>query len=171
MKLYEVNQAIQEIVDQIDFDPETGEILCDSEGLFEQLNALQMERKSIMTYLAKIVINLRSEASALKTEEDRLKDRRKKIEAKEERLLSILDRECAGEKTDFGVATFSYRASTKVDVSDTNKAISWLKDNGYSECYRTIDPEINKNNLKRLLKAGVLVPCAVLVEGRTYNLK
>jgi hypothetical protein len=40
-----VNLAIQQVLDQIDFDPETGEILCDSEALFAQLNALEMERK------------------------------------------------------------------------------------------------------------------------------
>ena len=118
-----------------------------------------------------MVLNLRSDAAALKTEEDRLKDRRKKLEAKEERLLSILDRECAGEKTDCGVATFSYRASTKVDISDSGKAVSWLKENGHQDCYRTPDPEVNKNNIKRLLKAGISIPGASLVEGQTYSLK
>lgn len=171
MKLYEVNQAIQQIIDQIDFDPETGEILCDSAELFEQLDALQMERKSILTYLAKVVLNLRSEAAALKTEEDRLKDRRKKLEAKEERLLSIFDRECAGEKTDCGVATFSYRASTKVDVTDSGIAVTWLKANGHEDCFRVPEPEVNKTNVKRLLKAGIPVPGTNLVEGQTYNLK
>ena len=171
MKLYEVNLAIQQVIDQIDFDPETGEILCDSEALFAQLNALEMERKSILSYLAKVVLNLRSDAAALKTEEDRLKDRRKKLEAKEERLLSILDRECAGEKTDCGVATFSYRASTKVDISDSGKTVSWLKENGHEDCYRTPDPEVNKNNIKRLLKAGIAIPGASLIEGQTYSLK
>lgn len=171
MKLYEVNLAIQQVIDQIDFDPETGEILCDSEALFAQLNALEMERKSILSYLAKVVLNLRSDAAALKTEEDRLKDRRKKLEAKEERLLSILDRECAGEKTDCGVATFSYRSSTKVDISDSGKTVSWLKENGHEDCYRTPDPEVNKNNIKRLLKAGIAIPGASLIEGQTYSLK
>lgn len=171
MKLYEVNLAIQQVLDQIDFDPETGEILCDSEALFAQLNALEMERKSILTYLAKVVLNLRSDAAALKAEEDRLKDRRKKLEAKEEKLLSILDRECAGEKTDCGVATFSYRASTKVDISDSGKTVSWLKENGHEDCYRTPEPEVNKNNIKRLLKGGIPIPGACLVEGQTYSLK
>lgn len=171
MKLYEVNLAIQQVIDQIEFDPETGELLCDSNVLFEQLNALQMEKKSILSYLAKVVLNLRSDASALKTEEERLKDRRKKLEAKEERLLSILDRECAGEKTDCGVATFSYRASTRVDISNPGTALNWLKENGHDNCYKTPEPEINKNDIKRLLKTGVTIPGADLVESQTYNLK
>ena len=171
MKLYEVNAAIQQVVDRIGFDPDTGEIACDSEDLFNQLNALQMERKSIMTYLAKLVLNLRSDAAALKTEEDRLKDRRKRTEKKEEYLLKILDRECAGEKTDLGIATFSYRASTKVDVFNSGAAVSWFKSNGHEDCFRTPEPEVNKTNAKRLLKAGIDIPGMSLIEAQTYSLK
>ena len=171
MKLYEVNSAIQQLVDQIGFDPETGEIACDSEELFIKLNELQLERKSIMTYLAKLVLNLRSDVTALKTEEERLKERRKRIEKKEEYLLKILDRECAGEKTDLDIATFSYRASTKVDVFNSGAAVSWFRANGHEDCFRTPEPEVNKTNAKRLLKAGVDIPGMNLIEAQTYSLK
>lgn len=37
--------------------------------------------------------------------------------------MKVLDRECASEKTDLGVATFSYRKTSHVDVSDAVKAV------------------------------------------------
>lgn len=171
MKLYEINQAIEQLVDGIEFDPETGEIVCDNDGLFAELDALHMERKSVLTYLAKVVLNLRSDATALKTEEERLKNRRSLLEKKEKRIMEILDRECAGEKTDLGVATFSYRTSTKAEVTDSVEAIRWLTEHGHGDCYRTPEPEVNKNDVKRLLKSGISVPGVSLVESQTYSLK
>ncbi|MCC8065615.1 MAG: siphovirus Gp157 family protein [Clostridiales bacterium] len=108
MKLYEVNQAIESVIDQM-VDIETGEILPVSDELMEQLNSLEMERDRILGYLAKLVLNTRAEAAALKEEETRLKNRRDRLEKKENRLMEILDRECGGEKTNLGVATLSYR--------------------------------------------------------------
>ena len=67
MKLYEVNQAIEGIFELL-VDPETGELLPD-ENLLAQLDALQMERSRILEYLAKLVLNTRSQMSALKEEE------------------------------------------------------------------------------------------------------
>jgi hypothetical protein len=69
VKLYEINGEILRLTDAIEFDEETGEILGDADELFSQIHALQMEKHSILEYLAKLVLNLRSEISALKAEE------------------------------------------------------------------------------------------------------
>lgn len=148
MKLYEVNQAIEGIFDLL-VDPETGELLPD-ENLMLQLEALQMERSRILEYLAKLVLNTRSQVAALKKEEKRLKERRAILERKENRLMDILDRECHGEKTDCGVATICYRKTTKVDVADDAAAVSWLMDNGYTRCYKVSRP---RRSAKRKLKS------------------
>ena len=74
MKLYEVNQMIEGIFEQL-VDPETGEIV-ENEALLAQLDSLQMERSRILEYLAKLVLNTRSQMAALKEEEKRLKERR-----------------------------------------------------------------------------------------------
>ena len=169
MKLYEVNQAIAEIFETM-IDSETGEFVGDDE-LMEKLSALQMERGRILEYLAKQVLNYRSSIESLKEEERRLKDRRTAIEHKTDKLMSILDRECAGVKTDCGVATFSYRASSKVEITDNTSATGWLIENGHDDCYKTAEPEINKTNVKKLLKDGIAIPGVILVEGQTYNLK
>ena len=142
MKLYEINAEILRLTDAIEFDEETGEILGDTDELFTQIQSLQMEKKSILEYLAKLVLNIRSEAAAVKTEEQRLKARRDRLSKKEERLMKVLDRECAGEKTDLGVATFSYRKTSHVDVSDAAKAVRWLKRNKHLDCFRIPVPEV-----------------------------
>lgn len=53
MKLYEINAEILRLTDQIEFDEETGEILCDIDAISEEIGKLQMERKSILEWLAK----------------------------------------------------------------------------------------------------------------------
>lgn len=171
MKLYEINAEILRLTDQIEFDEETGEILCDIDAIYDAIGALQMEKKSILEYLAKIVLNLRAEAAAVKIEEQRLKERREKLSKKEERLMKILDRECAGEKTDLGVATFSYRKTSHVDVSDAAKAIRWLKRNKHLDCFRVPAPEVAKTEVKKLINAGTKVPGCAVVEDYSCSLR
>lgn len=169
MKLYEVNQAIEDIFEQL-VDPDTGEVIPD-ESHMAQLESLQMERSRILEYLAKLVLNTRSQVSGLKEEEKRLKERRAMLERKDERLMSILDRECHGEKTDCGVATVCYRKTTKVDVNDDATAISWLMENGHPQCYKVPAPEISKTEVKKLLAAGTEVPGVALVQDYSCSLR
>lgn len=169
MKLYEVNQAIEGIFDMM-VNPETGEIIPD-ETLMAQLDALQMERSRILEYLAKLVLNSKAQAASIKEEEQRLRERRGGLERKVERLMDILDRECAGEKTDCGVATVCYRKTTKVEVADSQTAISWLSENGLSHCYRVPEPELSKTEVKRLLSAGTEIPGVSLVQDYSCSLR
>ena len=150
MKLYEVDQAIQSLLSQLEPDPETGEIPMEADVILTELNGLQMERSRILEYLAKLTLNARAEAAALKDEEKRLRDRRASLDRRDERLMGILDRECAGEKTDCGVATVSYRKTTRVEVADSEKAVRWLKRNKYLDCYRVPAPEVAKAEVKKL---------------------
>lgn len=170
MKLYEIDAEILRLTDQIAVDEETGEILCDLDAITAQIDALQMERKSVLTYLAKLVLNLRAEQTALKTEEQRLKDRRQRLEKKESRLMEILDRECAGEKTDLGVATVSYRRTAKLNVTDNGAAVAWLQKN-HEDFIRYQEPEISKNDVKKLIAAGAEVPGVELVNDLSCSLK
>ena len=169
MKLYEVNQLIANIFEQL-VNPETGEVIPD-EALLAQLDSLQMERSRILEYLAKLVLNTKADAAALKEEEQRLKERRATLERKVDRLMGILDRECAGEKTDCGVATVCYRRTTKVDVADSQTAISWLKANGYDSCYKQPDPEVSKTEVKKLLQGGMEIPGITLTQDLSCSLR
>ena len=170
MKLYEVNQAIESLIAKLDPDPETGEITA-TEDILLELDSLQMERSRILEYLAKLVLNCRAEAVSIKSEEKRLAERRRRLESRDERLMQILDRECAGQKTDCGVATVSYRATSRVDISDSKKAINWLKRHKYTDCYRTPEPEVSKAEVKKLLSAGEQIPGLALVQDKSCSLK
>ena len=171
MKLYEINEEILRLTDQLAVDEETGEIAGDVDTICASINALQMEKKSILEYLAKLAINLRSEAAAVKAEEARLKERRSRFEKKEERILQILDRECGGEKTDLGVATLNYRRTARLEVSDPDAAVNWLRDHKYTDCYRVPAPEVSKTEVKKLIASGTEVPGCELIEGQSYSLR
>ncbi len=171
MKLYEINQQIYELLLRLEPDPDTGEIAAEIDNIVAELNALQMERTDILQYLAKLVLDTRADVSALKAEEKRLHERRSALERKDERLMDILDRECTGEKTDCGVATICYRKTTKVDIQDTTIAIDWLIKNGYSGFIRYSEPEISKNDVKKLLSSGSEIPGAVLVQDMSCSLR
>lgn len=170
MKLYEVNAAIQELLLMLEPDPETGEVAA-TDDIIEQLGHLEMERSAILEYLAKVVLDTRAGVDALKNEEKRLKERRQALERKDERLMQILDRECAGQKTDCGVATISYRRTTRVEVEDNTQALSWLANNGHFECYRVPAPEISKSEVKKLLQNGTSVPGVALVQDLSCSLR
>ena len=169
MKLYEINAEIMRLTDEIEFDPETGEILCDIDSIERQIMALQMEKKSILTWLAK-VLNTRSEATAIKAEEARLKKRREQLEKKEERLMKIIDRECAGEKTDLGIAVVSYRKSEPLEITDAAAALKWLQENNHAECIK-VTTEVRKTETKTLVKKGTAVPGTVLAPKNNCSLK
>ena len=171
MKLYEINAEIMRLTDEIEFDPETGEILCDIESIEKQIMALQMEKKSILTWLAKLVLNTRAEAAAIKAEENRLAARRKALEKKDERLMKIIDRECAGEKTDLGIAVISYRKSEPLEITDAAAAIEWLAKNGHVDCLKYAAPEVRKTETKALVKKGIKVPGTVLETKSNCSLK
>ena len=171
MKLYEVNEAIQSLLLQLEPDPETGEIAKDDDAILAELNGLQLERSRILVYLAKLTLNARAEVAALKDEEKRLRDRRASLERRDERLMAILDRECNGEKTDCGVATISYRKTTRVEVADSEKAVRWLKRNKHLDCFRVPAPEVAKTEVKKLLTAGKKVPGTTLVQDVSCSLR
>lgn len=171
MKLYEVNAQMLALTEQLEPDPETGEIPSNEEEIIAQINALAMRREDILQYLAKLVLNCRAESAALKAEETRLKKRRESLEAKEDRLIKILDRECGGETTDLGVATLSYRKTSKVEVTDEAKAVSWLKRHKFMDAIKIVAPTVYKTEVRRLLIAGQKVPGCKVVDDRSCSLK
>ncbi|MBR1711133.1 MAG: siphovirus Gp157 family protein [Clostridia bacterium] len=171
MKLYEVNQQIETLLDQLEPDPETGEIPANEDEIIAQINALAMKREDILQYLAKLSLDAKATVQAMKAEEKRLHDRRAQMERKQEQLIAILDRECGGQKTDLGVATLCYRKTSHVEVTDKSALLHWLKTEGHDDCYRVPEPEISKLNVGRLLDAGVQVEGAERVQSTSCYLR
>ncbi len=171
MKLYEINEEIQKLADSVLVDEATGEVLDGTEEILARIDALKMEKDSVLRYLAKLALNLRAERAACKAEEERLKERRLRLEKKEAKLLEVLDRECEGKKTDLGVATLSYRKTTKLLVHNAESAIDWLRSRNLTNCYRVPEPEVAKAEVKKLFAGGQNVPGCVLMTDRVYSLR
>ena len=161
MKLYEVNQQIEDLLNQLEPDPETGEIPANEDEIIVQIKALALKREDILQFLAKLAINTKATVQSMKAEEKRLNDRRK----------AILDRECGGEKTDLGIATLCYRKSSRVEITDEDAAFKWLKETGHDDCYRIPKPEISKLYIGKLLDAGNKVPGAERVASTSCYLR
>ena len=171
MKLYEVNQQLEDLILQLEPDPETGEIPANEDEIIAQINALAMKREDILQYLAKLALDAKASVQSLKAEEKRLKERRQRIDTRHDRLVAILDRECGGEKTELGVATLCYRKTSHVEITDKGAALFWLKEMGYEDCIRIPEPEISKQAVGKLLDAGVEVDGVEQVTGTSCYLR
>lgn len=44
MKLYEINAEIQRLADMMEVDEETGEVLCDLDAVYKEIDELQLEK-------------------------------------------------------------------------------------------------------------------------------
>ena len=97
--------------------------------------------------------------------------RREALAAREERLLRVLDRECDGQTTDLGVATLSYRRTSRLEVADEAKAVAWLKRHRFMDAFKVPAPTVYKSEVRKLLAAGQKVPGCSVVEDRSYSLR
>ena len=160
MKLFEINAALEELLNQQD--PETGELTCD----LDQLDALMMERDEKLEGLALYVKNADAEAKAIREEEKTLAERRRSLENKAERAKGFLAEQLAGEKFSTPKVAVSYRKSEQVEVS-----MAFFTEESNERLLRFKDPEADKTAIKNALKAGETVPGAELVSKTNMILK
>lgn len=154
MNLYEIDRAMKALVD-----PETGELMD-----YEAFSELQMDRDSKIENMALWIKNLTAEAKAIKEEEVVLKERRQRTEAKAARLKDYLREALCGEKFQTARCSISYRKSTALEVEDTTSLAEWLDSNGHPDMVVYAAPLVDKRAVTDLLKGGVDIPGAVLVE-------
>ena len=83
--------------------------------------------------------------------------------------MRIIDRECAGEKTDLGIAVVSYRRSEPLEITDASAALKWLRENEHPECIKT-SYEVKKIETKALVKKGTAVPGTALTSKNNCSL-
>ena len=108
MTLYEIDQAIQGLVD-----PETGELMD-----YEAFAALQMDRDAKIENMALWYKDLMADAKAIKEEADTLNERRKALENKAERLKSYLSLALDGEKFQTARCSVTFRKTSSIQVSN-----------------------------------------------------
>ena len=157
MKLYEIDQAIYDCVDE-----ETGEIID-----VEKFEALQMDRLRKLEGIALWVKELRAEAEAIKAEKDKLYEREVACKNKADRLANFLSDVLGGEKFRTPRVAVSYRKSTKVDIPDSFDVDSLPEE--LKKVKRTVDPD--KKAIGDYLKAGNILEGISLLENYNIQIK
>lgn len=144
MNLYEIDAAVMACIDG-----ETGEIVDE-----QKLNDLEMERGRKIENTALWIKNLRAEVKALKDEEAAFKARRQTAENKLDSLERYLSGYLDGQKFKSDKVSIFHRSIESVNVTDIDKVPQELT---------RVTVEARKDDIKKLLKDGRVVPGAELV--------
>lgn len=160
MTLYDIDNRLQELVD-----PETGEIAD-----YEAFEALDMERNRKLENMACWIKNMKADMDGIATEVKVLQARKKVIENRTKRITAYLQEALAGQKFETPKCSITYRNSTAVVIGDSATVVEYLESHGHTDCITYAEPEINKNELKKLLNDGE-VPGASLAKRQNMQIK
>lgn len=160
MNLYEIDNAIMNAY-EASVDPETGEI---NEEAYKALNELEMEKTNKIENILLWIKNLNAEAEALKAEKESFDARQKRAEKKAESLKKYVAGVLNGEKFSTDRVVVSWRPSESVSFDGDIRSLPGI-------CIRQKDPEVNKTELKKLLKAGEKIPGASLIKKMNMQIK
>lgn len=153
MTLYEIDKNINDLILNA-IDPETGEL----KDISEDLARLQMDKETKCENIALVIKNLTAEATAIRAEEKVLADRRRTDENRVEWLKNYLSASLAGEPFKTPRVSVTYRKSTAVYFEDE---VEFLREHPQ---FARIKTEVDKAELKDLLKSGEIVSGAALEE-------
>lgn len=163
MTIYKIDQRFAELVD-----PETGEIAD-----YEAFKKLVMEREQEIENMALMYKNYTAVAKDIREEERALAERRHVAESNAEKLKKYLNYALAGERYTSASVVISYRKSQAVDIQEGREhdVVRELEDSGRNDCLYYTEPRVNKVALAKLLKDGVSVPGAELVERNNIQIR
>ena len=151
--LYEIDQEILDCIDM-----ETGEILD-----LEKLAALQMERERKLEGVALWIKDLNAEATAVKEEADKLTARKKSLDNKIAALKQWLLYALNGEKLKTARCSVYQTHSQRVTVADEAELMTFIRTLKDPEKFmRFPEPELKKDEIKKALKDGFMIPGAAL---------
>ena len=157
MRMYEIDQSINDELEKTD--PETGEWL----GSIEALENLKMERtkkiENVLLWIKMAVVMI----DAIRNEEKKLAERRKKLEAKVESLKAWVSEILGYEKFETGSVAASFRSSKAVEVDEEKLPKKWFK--------KKITYTPDKTAIKKALDQGVKVKGASIVERENIQIK
>ena len=160
--LYDIDQDILDCLDM-----ETGEIID-----VEKLSSLQMERDRKLEGVALWIKDMKAEAAAVKEEADKLTARKKALDNKMEALKAWLLIALEGGKLKTPRCNVYQTHYQRVAVADEPKLISFLQTLEEPEKFlRFKDPELKKDEIKKALKDGTIIPGAELEETESVVIK
>lgn len=159
MTLWEIDRQLESLVD-----PETGELLD-----YEAFAGLQMAREAKIENTVLWYKNILADVTEMKAAENDLKERRQKKERAAERLKKFVEEALCGEKFETARCAVTYRKSTALELDET--VGGWLYENGYRDLVVEQAPKIDKRGVTELIKGGVAVPGAEIVERQNMSIK
>lgn len=159
--LYKIDDVIREGWEAVD--PETGEIVNEkAHEAFEEL--LRKQEEMVIEEMSLYAKNKRAEAVAFKAEKQAFAERQATAEREAEGAERYVATLLAGEKFETVRVKITWRKS---QVAEFTGSIEDLPE----ECIRYAMPEVNKTELKKLLKAGTEIPGAKLVTKNNMQIK
>lgn len=161
MTLYEIDAKIAEAIENIfaNADEETGEVSPED---MEALNLLQMDRNNKLDNIACYIKSEEADAKAIDEEIKALQHRKKVKQNKADRLREFLQFALGGEKFESSRNKVTYRKSAQVSITNEDAIpMEFLR----------VKYEPNKTAIKDSIKAGEIVPGAIVIEKESMILK
>lgn len=172
MRLFTIAEefnTLREIVENdLEFDPETGEIVDNSAVIAEMFNDISVLLSDKLDNSAYVIKELEATSDALKEEAKRLSDRAAHFAKNAEKLKTLMAMalEASGEqklKTDR--FTFSFRKSESVEIDPM------VTPEDFDRRYIRIKREFDKTKIKDALKKGERIDGASIVEKQNFQIK
>ena len=114
MKLYEIEDSINEILNNAEVNEETGEVLID----YAKLEALEMEKNAKIENVIKYYLDLDGDIDKFSAEIKSLTERKKALSNKKDSLKRFLDTLHQGLPAEYGTHTIKYRLSKSLQGED-----------------------------------------------------
>lgn len=161
MNLYEINDQIMEAFER-SVDPDTGEIV--NAEAYAALDALQMSFDQKAEAVLLLIKNLSADSEAYKREKLAFEARQKAAENRTESLKRYISTALNGAKFSTDRVAVTWRKSEAVEYTGDLQTLP-------PEFLRIKEPEINRTELKRVLKTGAVIPGASLVIKQNIQIK
>lgn len=163
MNLFEIDKNIERALDNIQVDPETGEVTGT-----EELEALTMEKEKKINNTAMYYLSLLSEADAYGTQKKKFAEWETRLRKKAERLKAYISESLNGEKFNSDTIRISYYKSEAVETDEN--FLPWAEKFA-PQFLTTKAPEANKLAIRRAIKEGQTVEGAQLVEKSNIQIR
>lgn len=176
MKFYELAEQYNEVRAMLDSGVAFTEDAQDydyEQALRDTLDGIGGELEDKAADIAVIIKEMNAEAAALREEEINLAERRKAKENRVKWLTQYLadNMQAAGlAKVDRPRATLSFRKSKGVRIDDEEVFILWAETARQAR-FLNVKTTVNKTAIRDALKAGEKLPCAVLEERQSLQIK
>ena len=166
MKLYEINNEIETLLNQGVVDIETGEVL--DEELYEKLKELEVDWREKVDSIAGFIKGMNADINAISKEIDTLAHRNNVKKRKVEWLTNYLN-SCLSEQQvenyESARCRLSYRGSTSIRIDIDPKELPTK----YRSLERVYTPD--KNKLKEDIKDGKTIKGVSLVNKKNLQIK